>query len=77
MCIHWEAGRPVRIVQLLLSMMENVEYVIRVNCIEHMQYKLKTVTPVLKRFVTLPQEDYSVAIISKINMISGRITIPA
>jgi len=66
----------VRIVQLLTSMMKSVNYAIRVNFIEDMQVKFKTLIPVLKRFVTLTLEDYYVLIVTFINVISGRIPIP-
>ncbi|KAK2707943.1 hypothetical protein QYM36_015579 [Artemia franciscana] len=39
--IHWAAGHPVRIVQLLMSLMKSVDYAICVSCMEDMQCKSK------------------------------------
>ena len=50
--IHWAAGHPVRIVQLLMSLMKSVDYAICVSCMEDMQCKSKIVSPILKRFKT-------------------------
>jgi hypothetical protein len=58
-----------------MSGMENVNYAIHVNCIEDMQYKLKTVILVLKRFMTLILEDIYAPVVIMINVISGRILI--
>ena len=65
-CIHSAAGHPVRIVQLT-SMIGIVDYEIGVNGIKDMQYMLKTVIPVLKRFVTLTLEHSYAPIVTMIN----------
>jgi hypothetical protein len=57
--------------------MKSVNYATRVNYIEDMQYKLKAVIHVLKRFVTPTLEGNYAPIVTKTNVISGRILILA
>jgi len=53
-----------------MNIINSVDYAAHVNCIEDMQCKLKTVIPVLKRFVTLKLEVSYAPIITIISMIS-------
>jgi hypothetical protein len=59
-----------------MTIRKSANYAIHVNCIEAMLYKVKTVVPVLKRFVTLTLEDTYAPIANMTNVISGRILIP-
>ena len=59
-----------------MSTMKSVDYAIHLNLLEDMQYKLNTIIPVLKRFMTLTLEDTYVPIVTMIDLISGNIHIP-
>ena len=67
------AGHPVRIVQLFTSIIKSVDYAMQVNCIEDLQYKLKTVIPVLNRSMAVTLEGSYALIVTIINETSGRL----
>ena len=49
-CIQWAAG-PVRMVLLLMKIIKDADFAIHINCMKDMPCKLKTLIPVLKKFV--------------------------
>ena len=53
--------------------MRSVDNAIRVNSIEDIQYKLKILTAVLKRFATFTLEDSCVQIVIVIDVFSARV----
>ena len=59
-----------------MSSMKSVDHAIHLNLLEDMQYRLNTIIPVLKRFMTLTLEDTYVPIVTMIDLISGNIHIP-
>ena len=69
-CIHWLACPPGGIVLFLMTMTKSVDCTIHINCIEDMQWKLKTVIPVLKMFETLTLEVFYLPIVTMINLIN-------
>jgi len=54
-------------------MTKRVDNTIPVNCIEGMLDKLKTVLPVLKRFVNLKLKASHATIVTMVNLINGKI----
>ena len=71
--IHWASGHPVRGALLLITMTKIVDCAIHVNCIEDIQWKLKTVIPVLKTFVTLTVKFSFVLIVTIVNVINKKL----
>ena len=61
------------IVLSLMSIIKRVKYAIHVNCIEDTQCNLKTLIPVLKKFVTLTIKVSFVSIVTTINTFNGKI----
>ena len=55
-----------------MTIMKTVDYPIRVNCTEGTRFKLKTVVPVLKIFVTLTLDVSYARIVTMTNVIKGK-----